>query len=847
MYGRFLPRKLKVMQKAKILVVDGGTQSLKVLRDALRNIDAEVISAASAEQALALTLSGDFALAILAGQISGMDAFGLARTVRKQAKNSSLPIIFLLTKYSDFTSAFHGDEFIAMDCLVKPFDSDILREKVKLFVELDDYRNRLNLLVEERTDTLRLSNEDLSHQKIFLESVLESLTFRLVVIDPSTYQVEMSNSAAKRYSEQINEDSSLNHKCFSFLHSDNSFCNRGASCPLAVVVESGQAISIEYSREIGQSGVKHYYELKGYPIFDATGKKVTKIIESITDITERKLAEDNQRIAAEAIDNVMEGILVIDTKGVIEFANPAFFSATGYKHSDVIGRDLSFLKSEKHSDAFYQKIWRSLKLNGLWRGEVWSNRKSGESYPQWLSVTGIKDKNGMITHYVGASRDITLIKEAEEEIKYQAYHDPLTHLPNRLLFRDRLQHAIARALRKAGRIAVLFIDLDHFKNFNDSLGHTFGDRLLQVVAEKFVSCVREGDTVARIGGDEFTVIMEDINSDDDVVVVANKLIGIFDEHINVNGENVYLGASIGISIYPDDGEDVESLTKLADTAMYSVKDEGRNSYKFFTPDMERRIIERVNLEHNLRVGLDRHQFRVHYQPVIDISDGCIVGMEALVRWDKPGEGLMLPERFIPLAEARGLIVPIGEWVLRQACGEGGLWHSEGCPTLNVSVNLSARQFREKDLVSTVKSVLDETRLEPNRLILEITETIIMADIQASVSIMHQLKEMGVRLSMDDFGTGYSSFNYLKQFPVDYLKLDYLFIKDITTDESAGKIAVAIISLAKDLGLTVVAEGVETAEQLDFLRSNGCDLVQGFYFSRPVSGGAFDALLRQPFR
>ncbi len=835
------------MQKTKILVVNDGPQSLTVLRDALCGTDAEVMGAANAEQALALSLDHDFALAILDNQVAGMDAFGLARGIRKQDKNTSLPIIFLLTTYSDFLSAFHGDELVAMDCLIQPFDPNMLREKVKIFVELDGYRSRLDYLVEKRTDILRLSNENLSHQKVFLESVLESLTFRLVVIDPSTFEVEMSNSAAKRYSEQINLHSPESHKCFSFLHSDSSFCNRGKSCPLAVVVESGQAISVEYSRKSDQSGVKHYYELKGYPIFDATGKKVTKIIESITDITERKLAEDSQRIAAEAIDNVMEGILVVDTAGVIEFANPAFFSATGYKPSDVIGRHLSFLKSEKHSDAFYQQIWRSLKMNGLWRGEVWSNRKSGESYPQWLSVTGIKDKSGMVTHYVGASRDITLIKEAEEEIKYQAYHDPLTHLPNRLLFRDRLQHAIARALRKKGRIAVLFIDLDHFKNFNDSLGHTFGDHLLQVVAEKFVSCVREGDTVARIGGDEFTVIMEDIGSDEDVVVVANKLIGIFDEHINVNGENVYLGASIGISIYPDDGEDVESLTKLADTAMYSVKDEGRNGYRFFTPDMERRIIERVNLEHNLRVGLDRHQFRVHYQPVVDIRDGCIVGMEALVRWDKPGDGLMLPERFIPLAEARGLIVPIGEWVLRQACGEGGLWHSEGCPTLNVSVNLSARQFREKDLVSTVKSVLNETQLEPNRLILEITETIIMADIQASVSIMHQLKEMGVRLSMDDFGTGYSSFNYLKEFPVDYLKLDYLFIKDITTDKSAGKIAVAIISLAKDLGLTVVAEGVETAEQLNFLRSNGCDLVQGFYFSRPVSGGAFDELLKQPFR
>ena len=717
-------------------------------------------------------------------------------------------------------------------------------EKVKIFLELDSHRNQLEELVKQRTNMLRTTNDNLSRQKVFLESIIESLTFPLMVIDPKTLTVDMSNTAAKHHSDMVNEENALGTHCYTFLHGDTPFCDKGNNCALSMVAESGKAVSLEFSRKIGKHGKVRHFELKGYPIIDAETEQVTKIIESINDVTERKEAEENQRVAAEAMDNVMEGILVINTLGEIEFANPAFLTATGYKSNEVLGKDLSFLKSDKHDDAFYQNVCHQLKTNGMWKGEIWTRRRSGESYPQWLSVTEIKSNNGKVTHYVGASRDITLIKEAEEEIKYRAYHDPLTNLPNRLLFRDRLQHAIARASRIHKQIAILFIDLDHFKNFNDSLGHTFGDRLLQVVANKFTTCVREGDTVARIGGDEFTVIMEDIDSEDDVVVVASKLIDLFKEHIDINGESAYLGASIGISMYPNDGKDVETLTKLADTAMYCAKDEGRNSYRFFTPEMEERIVERVHLEHNLRLGLENKQFQVHYQPVIDITGGKIVGMEALVRWDKPDEGIVLPGRFIPMAEARGLIVPIGEWVLRQACGEAKLWADAGCSTMSVSVNLSARQFREKDLLSTIKTALDETALEPSRLILEITETILMEDIDDSVSIMHELKDMGVRLSMDDFGTGYSSFNYLKKFPVDYLKLDYLFIKDITTDEGAAKIAIAMISLAKDLGLTVVAEGVETSEQLQFLREHGCDLVQGFYFSKPVTGKAFDDLIKK---
>ena len=822
------------MHQSKILIVDDRPQNLVTLEHVLRDVDAELVSATSGHEALELSLNHRFALAILDAQMPEMDGFDLAQLLRDQEETCRLPIIFLSAAYSEFTHVFRGYESGAVDYLVKPFDPGILREKVKVFLELDRYRNQLEGLVLQRTELLRKTNSDLSKQKVFLESVLESLTFPLVVIDPKTFQVEMSNSAAKHHADLLDGGSHVDNFCYSLLHGDGSFCNQGKNCALAMVAETGKAVSIEFQRKLGD-GDPRFFELKGYPIFDEEQNKVSKIIESITDVTDRKNAEENQRIASEAIDNVMEGILVIDTEGRIEFANPAFLSSTGYTSHEVIGKNLSFLKSDKHDDVFYMQVWRAIKSNSMWKGEIWSRRKSGESYPQWLSVTGIRNRHGQVTHYVGASRDITLIKEAEEEIRYRAYHDPLTNLPNRLLFRDRLQHAIARASRVESKIAVLFIDLDHFKNFNDSLGHSYGDKLLQVVASKIELCVRDGDTVARIGGDEFTVIMEDIDKEEDVIVVANKLLNLFKENINIGGESAYLGVSIGISIYPNDGEDVETLTKLADTAMYCVKDEGRNNYRFFTPDMEERIVERVSLEQNLRAGIDQQQFLVHYQPVIDIKKGCVAGMEALVRWDKPDEGLVFPNRFIPLAEARGLIVPIGEWVLRQACTEATLWRRAGYEHVAVSVNLSARQFREKDLVERVKKIIDDTGIEPEQLILEITETTIMEDMENSVATMHELKAMNIRIAMDDFGTGYSSFNYLKEFPVDYLKLDYLFIRDITTDHNARKIAIAVIGLAKELGLTVVAEGVETAEQLNFLKEHGCDLVQGFYFSKPIEG------------
>ena len=830
------------MENQKILIVDDRPSNLVALQRVLCHVDAELISATSGREALELSLENEFSMAILDAQMPEMDGFDLALLLRSQEETNRLPIIFLSAAYSEFSHVFKGYESGAVDYLVKPYDPGILCEKVKVFLELDRHRNQLAQMVKEKTAMLSEANRSLNSQKVFLENIIESLTFPLVVIDPVNHKVELSNSSARRYANNTGMDCA-SQDCYSYLHNGASFCKQCHDCEFSRISTTGEPYSAEFER-LEKDGLIHHYEVKGFPIVDGSLNAIPKIIESVFDVTHRRMAEENQRVAAEVIDNVMEDIIVVNTLGIIEFANPAFLSTTGHTRDEVVGRHIEFLCSDKHDEAFYQKIFKALSDDGHWKGELWSSRKSGEIYPQWVSVTGVAGDDGTITHYVAAGRDVTQVKAAEEEIRFRAYHDPLTGLPNRLLFKDRLQHAITRAERHNEKIAVLFVDLDHFKNFNDSMGHSVGDELLKLVAAAFVGCVRAEDTVARIGGDEFTIIMENIGALTDVEHVAKKIISTFDLPLNIAGDAAYLGASIGISIYPDNGDDVETLTKLADTAMYCVKDEGRNDFRFITPVMERRIVERMSMETSMREGLERDEFCVHYQPIIDIQRDKIIGMEALLRWEKPGDGLLLAGSFVPLAESRGLIVPLGERVLQQACRDAESLALNSDEPLLLSINLSARQFREKNLVQGIRDVLLSTNMQPENLVLEITETTIMEDVENAIVIMDEIKAMGVKLAMDDFGTGYSSFNYLKRFPVDYLKLDHSFMIDVCKGGDASKIASAVISLAKELGLIVIAEGVEVKAQLDFLKSSSCELVQGFYFSHALPKEGFSQLVEK---
>lgn len=562
------------------------------------------------------------------------------------------------------------------------------------------------------------------------------------------------------------------------------------------------------------------------------------------DITEKRRAEEKLLLASKVIENTSEGMMVTDPEGVIQMVNPAFTSITQYTPKEAIGQTPRILRSDRHDQDFYRDMWRVLITTGRWEGEIWNRRKNGEAYPEWLTISAVKGGQGETTNYVALFHDMTERKQSEEEIRYHAYHDALTGLPNRQVFRDRLDMAMARAGRNHEKLAVFFVDLDNFKNINDGMGHAVGDLFLQGVATRLVGALREEDTVSRFGGDEFTIIVEDIKEEYGVDHVAKKIFEALAVPFKLEGHDLYITASIGISIFPDDGEDGEALMQNADAAMYRAKERGKNNYMLYTPEMNVRLFERLALESSLRKAIEREEFLLYYQPKISLATGKIVGMEALVRWNHPDLGLVPPVHFIPLAEETGLIIPIGEWVLDTALSQLKKWHDAGYDKLSMAINLSARQFAQDNLDVIVEEALRKNGAPPRSLEVEVTESMVMTDIENTVNTLRSLGLMGVRISIDDFGTGYSSLSYIKKFLIDSLKIDRSFVLDLSRDPDDASIVTAIISMAKGLGLKVVAEGVESEEQLEFLRERGCDEAQGYYFSPPVPEDKFRKLLEK---
>ncbi|HUW50800.1 MAG TPA: EAL domain-containing protein [Sulfuricella sp.] len=554
------------------------------------------------------------------------------------------------------------------------------------------------------------------------------------------------------------------------------------------------------------------------------------------------LSNRRLRLAERVFETTFEGIMVTDANSAIESVNPAFTKITGYGLDEVAGKKPSILSSGRHDREFYRKMQSDLAENGCWQGEIWNRRKDGEIYPEWLSMSTVKNKEGEITNYVAIFSDITERKASEDHVRHLAHHDALTNLPNRILLLERLGHALVHAHRQGTLVVVMFLDLDRFKIINDTLGHAVGDKLLKVIAGRLSECVREDDTVARLGGDEFVILLEDVASIQSVTGVAQKLIHALERPVVLEHQEMFITTSIGISVYPDDGDSADILIKHADTAMYRAKERGRNNYQFFTADMNARAFERLSMENSLRHALERNEFLLHYQPQVDTRTRRITGMEALLRWQHPDFGLVSPAQFIPLAEETGLIVPIGEWALRTACFQNKAWQDAGLPRLHVAVNLSARQFKQSGLVKMVSQALKDSGLEPHYLELEITESIAMEHADATVATLHELKAMGVQISMDDFGTGHSSLSYLMRFPIDTLKIDQSFIQNLTPDSKDDAIAAAITTMARSMKMKVVTEGVETREQMSFLRDHDRDEVQGYYFSQPLSAEDFRELL-----
>lgn len=552
------------------------------------------------------------------------------------------------------------------------------------------------------------------------------------------------------------------------------------------------------------------------------------------DITERKRTQQELRLIAEIFENTSEGIVITDPEGVIVNVNNAYCAITGYSAEEMIGAMPSKIKSDRHDKGFYKGMWKSITENGFWVGEIWDRRKSGEVFPKWLSINAIHDENGKLSHYVGTFSDITVLKGIEQELEQMAYHDPLTKLPNRVLFKDRLETEIARCKRYGYQCALLFLDLDQFKLVNDTLGHAVGDELLVNVAHCIQKMVRANDTVARMGGDEFTILLTRLNNTDAAATMAQSVIDELLKPINLMNEEIRVGGSIGVAIYPDDGKDFSTLTRHADAAMYVVKSRGRGHYHFYSEDMERSAQEHLKLKRDLYHAIEQQQFFLVFQPQVDANNGRTVRCEALIRWQHPVWGLVPPDKFIPIAEDGGLILPIGDWVIREVCKQLQLWQANDVEIPAVAINLSARQFRQDGLVERIIAILDEYQVPVELIEFEITETVAMENAESTMRRLSALAARGFSIAIDDFGAGYSSLSYLKTFQVNKLKLDRSFVRDIPDDGNDAAISSAVIQMANSLGLEVVAEGVETGEQRDFLLSQGCRIMQGYLFSKPLS-------------
>ncbi len=580
--------------------------------------------------------------------------------------------------------------------------------------------------------------------------------------------------------------------------------------------------------------------------FNADTGNAVNAIGTVRDITRQKLEESALRLAASVFESSGEAILITDEKANVVAVNHTFSGMSGYRAEEVLGKNPNILASGRHSAEFYRAMWDDLNNYGYWQGEIWDKHKGGRIYPKWTSITAVRDERGNVVNYVSISRDITEQNEAEKNIHFLAYYDVLTGLPNRTLLRDRLGQLIATSHRDKNQFALLFLDLDRFKYINDSMGHSVGDRLLQSVAQRIQENVREGDTVARLGGDEFIVLLRE-SGESSAALVAKKFLEVLSIPYDLDGQVISTRASVGISIYPDHAQDADTLIKSADMAMYRAKEEGRDNYKFFAPEMNFRVDMLFSMEKDLRQALERNEFFLMYQPQADLTTGAFCGVEALIRWNHPVKGLVSPAEFIPVAEETGQIVAIGEWVLRTACEQHVAWRKQGLADFTMAVNLSMRQLRQPMLGKLVRDVLAESGLESQHLELEITEGIMMGDNQSAMVFLNEMHELGIHLSIDDFGTGFSSLNYLKKLPVDKLKIDQSFVRDIETDESDAAIIRSIISLGHRLNLRVIAEGVETQEQLDFLRVRGCDEMQGYFYARPLTADALFKFVKSPTR
>ena len=563
-----------------------------------------------------------------------------------------------------------------------------------------------------------------------------------------------------------------------------------------------------------------------------------------TDITDQKELEYQLRLDQEILKNTREAVVITDADGSIVDINRAYTQITGYERREIVGENPRVCKSGYHDQAFYEAMWKELLETGKWLGEIWDRRKNGEVYQKWLSINAIYDNTGATINYFGIFTDITQKRKVATQLKNLLFYDPLTNLPNRTFFEELLAQALLNSQFHDEPLVLLCIDLNRFKDINDTLGYKAGDELLIQVSKRIRSCVRETDTVSRLCGDEFMVFLSEMKLKDCVGHLARRLLHVLQQPFHITGEEVFINACIGISLSPEDGRDAESLIKNADTAVNFSQKRGQGTYRYFRAQMNENLVHRATVERELRHALEHEEVIHYYQPKYNLSTGKMVGVEALMRWRHPIKGLISPAEFIPVAEESTLILAIGKWGLWEACRQIKAWQDQGLGILPVAVNLSSKQFQDKQLLRLVRETLDQHGITPETLELEITESVLMEDPNEAAQLLENIRGLGVRIAIDDFGTGYSSLAYLKNFPVNTLKIDQAFITDIVRDSNDETIVASILSMADNLNLKVVAEGVETKGQLELLRKMGCEEVQGYYFSKPLPPEGVTALLEK---
>jgi diguanylate cyclase (GGDEF)-like protein/PAS domain S-box-containing protein len=791
------------MKQARILIVEDERIIALDLAQRLRNLGYEVAgTAASGEQALVKVraLGPDVVLMDIHLE-TAMDGTEAARQIRAE---SDTAVVFL-TAYAEDDTLTRALVSLPFGYLVKPVDTRELHA------------------VLQTTLARHASEQALAHSEQRLQLAMEAAGL-------GVWEWELGSgrfTVDGLFDQVLGEPpEALNETIERFLDRLHPLDRDRASETLALAVSTGGTVN----------GCFHLMGTHGAAYIEVHARayrhgQVERLIGVIKDVSEQRRMEEELKQSAAVFQTISEGLFTLDANGRLTSANPAFSVLTGYELEEIFGRDPEdFLHARRHSDQFYQLL--VAEKGGNWQGEIWCKRKNGEVFPVWECVRAVFEKGGGVSHYVAAISDITPLRRAEEKINHLAYHDPLTGLPNRMLFHDRLKLVLERAAREAKMCAVLFLDLDGFKSINDTLGHSSGDLLLQTVAARIKGEMRGSDTVARLGGDEFVVLVSDLARPDIANLMARKLLDVLSLPLELAGERIAVSASAGIAIYPNDGVDSQSLMSAADTAMYAAKSEGKNRACFYTQELAARAAERMNLEQGLRLAIAADGFVLHYQPQFRIADGALVGVEALIRWTHTTRGLIPPDLFIPIAEESGLIEVIGAWVMRTACAQVVAWLNAGGAPLRLSVNVSVRQMRHGDILEVLRRTLAETGFPPELMEIEITESTLQV-LDDSRILLEQLHTLGVGVAIDDFGTGYSSLSVLKHLPIDQIKIDQSFVRDAPGDPHDVGIIEAIVTMGRVLGIGLIAEGVENEEQLAFLRGVGCQEVQGFLLGRPV--------------